>query len=168
MSVILLLLWIIMSVSFETEVCLRGWDPNVENSHFKWLVWGLTGDRGLKQVQLHAEALQRRSLMSSLVSARDGPPLQFRPLVRGHMQILLIYFYPFIYRHLNYMSTQIKARAFHNFILFHRIICIWTYLRMCVIYSREIAMWRLSNWDFGIVPFPRFLVLLQHRLWWWT
>lgn len=137
----------------------------VENSCFKWLVWGLIGVRGLKQVQLHAEALQRCSLMSSLVSPWDSPPLQSRPLVRGHMQILLIYFYPFIYRLLNYMSTEIKARAFHNVISFQRIICIWTYLRMSVLYSGEIAMWLLSNWGFGTVPFPRFLVLLQRRLW---
>lgn len=165
---ILLLLWIIMLVLFKTEVCLRGWDPKVENSHFKWLVCGLTGGRGLKQVQLHAEALQRCSLVSSLVSPCDGPPLQFQPVVRGHMRILLIYFYSFIYRLLNYMSTRIKARAFHNFILLQRIVCIWTYLRMWAIYSGKIAMWLLRNWGFGIVPFPRFLVLLQRRLWWWT
>lgn len=150
MSVILLLLWIIMLVFFETGLF------EVENSRFKWLVWGLTGDRGLKQVQLHAEALQRCSLMSSLVSPCDSPPLQFQTLVRGHMQILLIYFYPFIYRLVNYMSTEIKARAFHNFISFQRIICVWTSLRMHVIYSREKAMWLLSNWALVLSHFPGF------------
>lgn len=167
MSVILLLLWIIVWLFFETEVCLRGWDPKVENSHFQWWFrsWLETEDWSCSAACRSSPMM----LLNVLISfSLCWSPLQSRPLGRGHMQILLIYFYPFIYSLLNYMSTQIKARAFHNFILFQRIICIWPYLRMCVTYLGEIAMWLLSNWGFGIVPFPRFLVLLQCRLWWWT